>query len=168
MFPKLRQAEIVTRIIKEWEGLKQSQKEALGAQYLTQSYIKTEEEKSSSNPIQPQATPLKKNHLHLFTTETKTKQSSLKKVSISGFGEEESEFNRHSDRMSGDSRSELSSSPKSFVGPTFTKLGQTAAHRRYIHFYQFYYKKLKKEHPRWIPSKLSTIIKLLWKREQLQ
>ena len=33
---------------------------------------------------------------------------------------------------------------------------------------KFYYNKLKKEHSRWTPCKISSIIKLLWKREQIK
>ena len=45
------------------------------------------------------------------------------------------------------------------------KLDKTIAHKKYISFYKFHYRKLAKEHKKWTPIKISFIIKLLWKRQ---
>ncbi len=37
----------------------------------------------------------------------------------------------------------------------------------YLKFFKFYYEKLSKEHPRWLASQITTIIKLLWKKKQI-
>ena len=50
-FPKLREPEIVSRIIKDWDKMENSQKEALGAMYVKKKYIRLEDDPShSSNP----------------------------------------------------------------------------------------------------------------------
>jgi hypothetical protein len=38
----------------------------------------------------------------------------------------------------------------------------------YIQFFRFYYERLTKEHPKWTPNQKTVIIRLLWRKRQLQ
>jgi hypothetical protein len=145
------------------------EKEALGAHYIQRSYISVEEEKSNSNNSSLQRTPAKASKVHLMnTTDSKPNLSSIKSLQrVSRFIEEESDFNRGSDRHSGNSHSEPSS-PKAMHRELFGKQSRAGNHKNYINFYKFYYRKLSVEHKRWHASKISEIIKLLWKKEQMR
>lgn len=160
----MREAEIVSKIIKEWDALNSTAKNNLqriyeknkvltledisSSEQLMKSELKRKEEariaagkaiKSSSEPI-----PITK----IFPTPSAVKHES------------DSDFNRNSQKD--DSNKPVdSSSPKLIVGKT-KKIAKTD----YITFYKATYDKLQAEHPRWTPLQISGIIKLKWKKEK--
>jgi hypothetical protein len=146
-----------------------NEKTELNTRYVQRNYITPEEEKSNSANSPALRTPAKDIKLHLMSTEKTKPRFSEQRSHLPAprAYEDESDFNRYSERISGDSRSEPSSSPRVIAEHDFNKLGKAGAHRNYIMFYKHHYKKLAKKHPRWVSMKISQIIKLLWKREQL-
>lgn len=135
------------------------EKQALGAHYIRRNYISVDQEKSNSNNSSLQKTPLKPSKLELMnTTASKLNLSDIRKttpnLTVSRFIEDESDFNRYSERPSGDSHSEPSS-PKALEKGLFNKKSRFTNHRHYISFFKYYYRKLSIEHKRWSSVKIS-------------
>lgn len=68
----MREADIVLKIIKEWEHMDHPQKIQLSQRYQRHQYIQNDEEQSHSNFGSPQKTPFKLKDVSIPTTQ-KTK-----------------------------------------------------------------------------------------------
>lgn len=73
----------------------------------------------------------------------------------------DSDYNKDSNQKD-DSKPVDSSSPKLVVGKT----KQIKKAKDYISFYREHYDKLHRQHPRWTPIQISSIIKLEWKKDK--
>lgn len=58
-FPKLREADIVVRILREWDRMNSEEKQHLSSEYVRKNYIKEEQEGSNSHPTSTFKTPTK-------------------------------------------------------------------------------------------------------------
>lgn len=172
-FPKMRESEIVSKIIKEWDALNGVAKDHLQKIYeknkcLTLEDISSSEQlmkselqkkeakisaqrsaeeaihKSSSPPVPP---------TKVFPPATTTAKQAAS----------DSEYNRDS-KSKEDSKLVDSSSPKILVGKS-KKIGK-AGGQDYTQFYKLRYAKLHALHPRWTSKQISSIIRLEWKKEK--
>ena len=142
-FPKLREAEIVTKIIKEWDSLDLSAKENLHKIYEEKKFL-TNEDISSSEA-------LKKADRASKEARVAAQRSAKKKAVPSAFSAtkfhsnirqiegDDSDFKRGSD-VKDDSRVVESSSPAVFVDKT--KQISKPTQSDYISFFKIYYRKL--------------------------
>ncbi len=100
----MRESDIVVKIIREWERMEAKDKQSLGTLYVQKKYIKDEEEKSNSNCSSAHKTPAKPaDKMYLMTTEKRKQSFSTFNSHSNGkkFEDEESEFNRYSEKISG-------------------------------------------------------------------
>ena len=167
-FPKLRESDIVTKIIKEWDALDNKAKENLQKIYEEKKFL-TNEDISSSEALKKAR---HSNIASLVAAQRSAKKqttpasfsatkfhSNIKQVERDG-----SDFNRGSEAKD-DSRLAESSSPAVFIK---TKQIAKPSQSDYITFFKTYYRNLGKEHPRWTTQQISSVIKLLWKKRKNQ
>ena len=166
-FPKLRESEIVSKIIKEWDSLDNLAKNNLQVIYEKKNYL-TNEDISSSEALAKADLASKEARFAAErasrkvskTTFSATKyHSNVKPASRDG-----SDFNRGSEQKD-DSRLGDSSSPQLLVQKTRPIL--KASQEDYVGFYKYHYKKLKGEHKRWTTTQITSVIKLLWKKKKV-
>ena len=147
-----------------------AQKMHLSQRYQHQHYIPHDEEQSNSHLASPLKTPFKPSSDLPVPSTLKTKSTSFqsKPKQLLPYHQEESEFNRHSEKPSQEVKSDRSSYSLMVVHSSSSrqeKAGLPKNHH-YIVFYKHHYRKLAREHPRWSATKVSQIIKLLWLRRQ--
>lgn len=166
-FPKLRESEIVSKIIKEWDSLDNVAKNNLQVIYEKKNYL-TNEDISSSEALAKADLASKEARFAAErasrkvpkTTFSATKyHSNVKPASRDG-----SDFNRGSEQKD-DSRLGDSSSPQVLVQKTRPIL--KVSKEDYVSFYKYHYKKLKGEHKRWTTTQITSVIKLLWKKKKV-
>lgn len=161
----MREAEIVSKIIKEWDALNSIAKTHLQKIY-EKNKVLTLEDISSSEQLMKSA--LKEKEEARIRASNAQKSASdpipVTKIFPAPGGvknESDSDFNRDSHQKDDSNKPVDSSSPKLIVGKT-KKIVKTD----YITFYKATYEKLHAEHPRWTPLQISGIIKLKWKKEK--
>lgn len=161
----MREAEIVSKIIKEWDALNSTAKSYLQKIY-EKNKVLTLEDISSSEQLMK--TELQKKEAARLSASKAQKSSSdpipITKIFPTPSGvknESDSDFNRDSHHKDDSNKAVDSSSPKLVVTKT-KKIVKTD----YITFYKSTYEKLHAEHPRWTPLQISGIIKLKWKKEK--
>ena len=164
-FPKMRESEIVTKIIKEWDALGTTAKGHLQKIYEKNKVLTLEDISSSEQIMKSEL--LKKAEIRKSATQAK-QSSSQRQAPTKIFPEpsgskplSDSDFNRDSNQRD-DSKGVESSSPKLLVKTK--KIAKTD----YIAFYKQRYERLHTEHPRWTSRQISSIIKLQWKKEKKQ
>ena len=167
-FPKMRESEVVSKILKEWDALNQTAKDNLRTIYQ-KNKCRTLEDISSSEQMM-KAELEKKAALDAAKKsaqlEAQKSSSNLLNRSLPppSKPQSDSDFNRDSERKD-DSRPIESSSPKILIDKT--KKIQKGAEIDYITFYKARYSQLHAKHARWTPKQISTIIKLEWKKEKI-
>lgn len=169
-FPKMRESEIVSKIIKEWDTLNSTAKEHLQKIYEKNKCL-TLEDISSSEQLMKSELQKKEAQMSARRSAEEIHKSSSHQVSatkifppISGSKpQSDSEYNRDS-KSKDDSKVVESSSPKLIVAKTKKILKRSSSD--YISFYKLRYAKLHSTHPRWTSKQISSIIKLEWKKEK--
>lgn len=165
-YPKMRESEIVVRIIKEWENMDTPKKKNLYERYEASKSIKDDDNRSVFSTAHKTAqktarlspTPYSKTHLPKATIYPPL--FPYKKDE-----EMDSDFNRNSDRQSEDLQSNRSS--YSIIVREQGE-GSFVSNRNYhyIQFYKYNYARLMHEHPRWSAVQISQIIKLEWEKKK--
>ena len=163
----MREAEIVSKIIKEWDALTSNAKTYLQKVYEKNKVLTLEDISSSEQLMKNEL--LKKEAAKIAASKGQ-KLSSSDPIPITKIfptpsavkHESDSDFNRDSHQKDDSNKPVDSSSPKLLVGKT-KKIAKTD----YITFYKATYDKLQAEHPRWTPLQISGIIKLKWKKEKI-
>lgn len=163
-FPKLRESELVSKIIKEWDALDQVAKDNLQKTYERKNYL-TNEDISSSEALVKAELAQKEGR---FTAERSGKKSiktsrfeatkihsNVKAASVEGSEVRGSE-QKDDSRLGESSSLQIITKTKTIAKPT-TK-------NDYIDFFKYYYKKLSSEHRRWSTPQITKVIKLLWKK----
>ncbi len=157
-FPKMRESEIVTKIIKEWDALGTVAKGHLQKIYEKNKVLTLEDISSSEQIMKSEL--LKKEEIRKLAKSGKqssSQQPAVTKIFPQPSGskpQSDSDFNRDSNQRD-DSKAVESSSPKLVISKT-KKIVKTD----YITFYKQKYEKLHEEHPRWTSRQISSIIKL--------
>lgn len=164
-FPKMRESEIVAKIIKEWESLNNTQKSGLQAKFEKQNFLTEQDilESSSSKKgqkssnvkvVKKSAQPSSKpSNVKIFVDKSESK------ISDDSEPRKEDQF--------GDSVQDSESSKKKGL-PTKTKTISKGKNSDYIQFFKYYYASTAKNHPRWTPHQITTIVRLLWKKRITQ
>ncbi len=141
--PHLREAELVARIIKEWDAMSSDQKNA---------FLNLKNDNMVRLNVEPLLTPLKDkmggNNIKT-TGEKKTNKM-----------EEQDSSSLNRDDINIKEFDEMSSSK-----PMKTK-SISKSKSEYLSFFHHYFDKLHKEHPKWNPRQLTHIIKLLWRKRK--
>lgn len=159
-FPKMRESEIVRKIIKDWEGLSYLQKEALNDRYAATNSLKDEE----------MGSPYVKKSYQISDTGAKTASPMPNKnFKTNVFPplfpakpeyDNDSDYNRYSERPSEDQKSDRSSYSVALHKKALSPISKK---ERYSNFYKYHYSKLAQEHPKWTSREISHIVKLQWK-----
>jgi hypothetical protein len=174
-FPKMRESEIVSKIIKEWDALNGVAKDHLQKIYEKNKCLTLEDISSSEQ--------LMKSELLKKEAQMSAQRSSAEEViykssrspvpptkvfppatTTAKKAASDSEYNRDS-KSKDDSKVVDSSSPKILVGKS-KKIGKVATGQEYTQFYKLRYAKLHAQHPRWTSTQISSIIRLEWKKEK--
>lgn len=169
-FPKMRESEIVSKIIKEWDALNGVAKDHLQKIYEKNKCL-TLEDISSSEQLMKSELKKKADQMSAQKSAEAIHKSSTQPVSATKVfpppsgskPQSDSDYNRDS-KSKDDSKVVESSSPKLIVAKTKKIIKKGT--RDYIKFYQLRYNKLHAQHPRWTPKQISSIIKLEWKKEK--
>lgn len=163
-FPKLRESEIVSKIIKEWDSLDIKAKENLQKIYEEKNYL-TNEDISSSEALAKADLASKEARVAAERSAKKYVKPSFSATrlhsNVRAPSREGSEFNRGSEQKD-DSRLADSSSPQVYVRKPITK----ASKSDYISFFKTQYQRLSKEHKRWTTQQIASVVKLLWKKRK--
>lgn len=164
-FPKLRESEIVSKIIKEWDSLDQAAKGNLQRIYEEKNYL-TNEDISSSEALVKADLASKEARVAAEQAARKSIKTSFKSTrfhsNVKASSRDGSDFNRGSEQKD-DSRLGDSSTPPVLVK---SKGIVKTSRSEYLSFFKHHYAKLKKEHKRWSTNQISTVIKLLWKKKK--
>lgn len=169
-FPKMRESQIVSKIIKEWDALNNLAKDNLQKIYEKNKCL-TLEDISSSEQLMKSELQKKEAQLSAKKSAEDPNISSGRQVSATKIfpppsgskPQSDSEYNRDS-KSKDDSKLVESSSPKLIIAKT-KKIQKKTTHD-YINFYRVRYNKLHSLHPRWTPKQISSIIKLEWRKEK--
>lgn len=163
-FPKLRESEIVSKIIKEWDNLDVKAKDNLQKIYEEKNYL-TNEDISSSEALVKADLASKEARVAAERSAKKYIKPSFSATrlhsNVRAPSREGSEFNRGSEQKD-DSRLGESSSPQVLVRKPIAKATKTD----YISFFKYHYQKLSREHKRWTTQQISSVVKLLWKKKK--
>lgn len=163
-FPKLRESEIVSKIIKEWDSLDVKAKDNLQKIYEEKNYL-TQEDISSSEALVKADLASKELRVAAERSAQKYIKPSFSATrihtNVRAPSREGSEFNRGSEQKD-DSRLGESSSPQVVVRKPITKATKTD----YISFFKYHYQRLSREHKRWTTQQISSVVKLLWKKKK--
>ena len=163
-FPKLRESEIVSKIIKEWDSLDGKAKDNLQKIYEEKNYL-TNEDISSSEALVKVELASKEARIAAERSAKKYVKPSFSATrihtNVKAPSREGSEFNRGSEQKD-DSRLGESSSPQVVVRKPISK----ASKSDYISFFKYHYQKLSREHKRWTTQQISSVVKLLWKKKK--
>lgn len=193
-FPRLRESDIVTKIIREWEAMDEEAKDNLEKQYIERSGLGFLEEDESSSSKRRRLEALKALRAERAAEMSSEKRSSLEKKKSSPkvrVFEEKTEKRDptpqvpHDDsdikRSEGEEpksgkkstpEKESSSDPFGKKSKGITKESKIkrlvektkSKKEEYLTFFKYYFERLGAEHPRWSKNQISTIIKLLWKK----
>lgn len=167
-FPKLRESEIVSKIIKEWDALDSPAKENLQKAYEKNNYL-TNEDISSSEALMKAdlASKEARNAAERSAKRPATKASRFAATrmhsNIRAASSHGSELNRGSEQN--DSRLGESSSLQVLVK---TKPISKPTQSDYISFFKHHYATLSRQHKRWTTPQLTKVIKLLWLKSKKQ
>lgn len=169
-FPKMKESEIVSKIIKEWDALNGVAKDHLQKIYEKNKCL-TLEDISSSEQLMKTELKKKEEQLKAKRDESTALKSASHPASATKMfppqttskPDSESEYPRES-KEKDDSRPVDSSSPKLIIGKSKKILKKSS--QDYINFYRLRYNKLHSQHIRWTPKQISSIIKLEWKKEK--
>jgi hypothetical protein len=167
-FPKMRESEVVSKILKEWDALNQTAKDNLKTIYQKNKCLTLEDISSSEQMMKAElekkaALDAAKRSAQLEAQKSSSKQLNSASYPPASKPQSDSDFNRDSERKD-DSRPIDSSSPKIIIDKT-KKIQKVEID--YIAFYKARYTQLHAKHDRWTPKQISTIIKLEWKKEKL-
>lgn len=164
-FPKLRESEIVSKIIKEWDSLDILAKQNLQTIYLKKNYL-TNEDISSSEALVKADLASKEARIAAEKSATKHIKSSFSATrfhsNVKPSSRDGSEFNRGSEQKD-DSRLGESSSLQVHVK---SRAIAKASKSDYVSFFKHHYQRLTKEHKRWTTQQIASVIKLLWKKKK--
>lgn len=173
-FPKMRESEIVSKIIKEWDALNNTAKDNLQKIYEKNKCL-TLEDISSSEQLMKSELQKKEAQKSAKRAADELQKSSTPQISATKIfppptgtkvAQSDSEYNRDS-KSKDDSKLAESSSPKLVISKTKKIEKPTAPTTSdYITFYRIRYAKLHSQHPRWTPKQISSIIKLEWRKEK--
>lgn len=164
-FPKLRESEIVSKIIREWDSLDLVAKDNLQKIYERKNYL-SNEDISSSEALAKADLASKEARVVAEKTARKSVKPSFSATKIhsnvKAASRDGSDFNKGSEHRD-DSRLE-SSTPQVHVQKhkPIAKVSQSD----YINFYKHHYRKLSQEHKRWTSQQISSVVKLLWKKQK--
>mgnify|MGYP000262378080 CR=1 FL=1 len=163
-FPRLRESEIVSKIIKEWDSLDNVAKNNLQTIYEKKNYL-TNEDISSSEALAKADLASKEARFAAERASRKVSKTSFTKLhsNVKPSSRDGSDFNRGSEQKD-DSRLGDSSSPQVLVQKTRPII--KASKEDYVSFYKYHYKKLKGEHKRWTTTQITSVIRLLWKKKK--
>lgn len=170
-FPKMRESEIVSKIIKEWDALNNTAKDNLQKIYeknkcLTLEDISSSEQLMKSELLKQEAQRSAKRSAEELQ-KSSSHQISATKIfpppTAAKAAQSDSEYNRDS-KSKDDSKLAESSSPKLVISKK--KKIEKGPSTDYITFYRVRYNKLHSQHPRWTPKQISSIIRLEWKQEK--
>jgi hypothetical protein len=167
-FPKMRESEIVSKIIKEWDALNNTAKDHLAKVYeknkcLTLEDISSSEQLMKSELLKKEALTSAKKSAEVLQKSSSPPTTKMFPAPSGSKPQSDSEYNRDS-KSKDDSKLVESSSPKLIVAKTKKIIKKGT--QDYIKFYQLRYNKLHSQHPRWTPKQISSIIKLEWKKEK--
>ncbi len=160
-FPKLRESEIVSKIIKEWDALDSPAKDNLQKAYEKKNYL-TNEDISSSEALMKADLASKEARIAAEKSAKKSLKSSKFQPTrfhsnVRPSSRDGSDFNRGSEQKDesglGESSSILVVKTKPISKPTQSD---------YISFFKHHYKTLAKDHQRWTTAQITKVIKLLW------
>lgn len=183
-FPKLKESEITKKVWKEWEDMDEVAKEALLDTYRKKGIItddskpKKSESKESKEPRskskKKEASPAKQVALPaakpLITAPSKQSGMGMSLIAQPATSEIENSSDVTPDilkqRKPGSESGRDGSLGSSDVA--FKKKVQKRNYGEYTQFFRFYFERLTKEHPKWTPNQKTVIIRLLWKKRQLQ
>lgn len=167
-FPKMRESEVVSKILKEWDALNQTAKDNLRTIYQKNKCLTLEDISSSEQMMKAELEKKAALDAAKKSAQLEAQKSSSNLLNRSlpppSKPQSDSDFNRDSERKD-DSRPIESSSPKILIDKT--KKIQKGAEIDYITFYKARYSQLHAKHARWTPKQISTIIKLEWKKEKI-
>lgn len=177
----MRESELVSKIIKEWEALLFTEKEELFRTYVTEKHITEENSESlgenKGEKFSPGSSKSKKKKAQTQSKNLAGSSGTLSKKGVRVFIQSSSSKKEKEQSESSDFARdgvmkdfEISESDSREIG---TKVGKrkriTKQDRQprteYLKFFKFYYEKLSAEHKRWTANQISTIIKLLWKKK---
>lgn len=182
-FPRLRETEIVNKILGEWEALDEEAKNNLGEEFtarsgeqflLVSSSSSREKEKKKAmkvvaTPSDPTVKPKKSSpKVRVFGA----KSSPEKLVEGLDAKKDSSDFRRSEDGQEGKkSTPSKSSSEINYLEKTkkIAKLEKKSLQKtkkvsEQATFSKYYYDKLASEHPRWSKLQIQTIVRLLWRK----
>jgi regulator of replication initiation timing len=164
-FPKMRESEIVSKIIKEWDALGNVAKGHLQKIYeknkvLTLEDISSSEQLMKSELQKKEAARKSAQKTHKSTSEP-IPVTKIFPQTTTAKHESDSDFNRDSHKDESN-RGVESSSPKLVVVEKTKKIVKID----YISFYKQKYERLHAQHPRWTPKQISGIIKLEWRKNK--
>jgi hypothetical protein len=167
-FPKLRESEIVSKIIKEWDSLDSAAKESLQKIYEKKNYL-TSEDISSSEALVKADLASKEARIAAEKSAKKTVKPSFSATryhsNVRASSRDGSDFNRGSEQKD-DSRLGESSSPQVIVGKKTHPISKAVSKSDYISFFKYHYTKLSKEHKRWSTQQITKVVRLLWKKKK--
>ena len=160
-FSKMRQSQIVSKIIKEWDALNQKAKDNLLKLYEEKNYLTNQDISSSEALVKSE---LQKKDKHQ-TVETKfgggVQQVSLTRIypppGPTKTVRSDSDFNRGSEQKD-DSRNESDS--VKVINAKRKTINKDYSNINYPTFYKQTYKRLHEQHKRWTSTQITSIIRL--------
>ena len=162
-FPRLRESEIVSKIIKEWDSLDTVAKENLKGIYEKKNYL-TNEDISSSEALVKADLASKEARISAEKVARRSIKPSFSATrfhsTVKAASSHGSDFNRGSGQ--GDDSRLDSSSPQVLIKKT--KVIEKSSKNDYVNFFKHHYSRLSKEHKRWTTQQISSVIKLLWRK----
>ena len=161
-FPRLRESEVIAKIIREWNAMPTFQKRALAEKYKALEVKHFADDSPGSQTHKgynvADATPTPPQFKSLITPPSKLNKQKREE------SQEGRESERHSDRMS--MRSSVSNGiSSSRHKKKKAKKGPLTA-SGYVRFYRQNFARLSWEHPRWEASQINQIIRLLWHKQK--
>lgn len=135
----MRESEIVSRVIREWENMSTDQKNQ---------FFHTKDTSMVMLNVGPLATPSKDAQGKLKDRTTGSKKEEVKEMNLEDV--HIGEFQE-------------SSSQKPMKSRKISKRGNQSD---YISFFKYHFDKLTREHRRWTSSQISSVVRLLWKKKK--
>lgn len=176
----MRESELVSKIIKEWEAFGVREKEDLYRTYITEKHISDEKSESSENKRpSPGSSKSKKKKAQaqsaskglVVSSGTPSKRGVRVFIESSSSKKEKAQSESSDFARDGVKKDfEISESDSKELGVKVGKRKRIVKQDKlprteYLKFFKFYYEKLTGEHRRWSANQISTIIKLLWKKK---
>ena len=176
----MRESELVSKIIKEWEAFGVREKEDLYRTYITEKHISDEKSESSDNKRpSPGSSKSKKKKAQAqsgskglaVSSGTPSKRGVRVFIESSSSKKEKAQSESSDFARDGVKKDfEISESDSKELGVKVGKRKRIVKQDKlprteYLKFFKFYYEKLSGEHRRWSANQISTIIKLLWKKK---